>query len=156
MFIENINCKNQILKDKNFYDDIKEKTTTINIMINIKKTKIKNILILIGLLPFLKYNSNILYKINSKEKKIIYLKNYHKKKIKNRIIKINENDFHYFIENFNGLINNKWKLIPDENIVNNIRYIVNNYYNESCKEIFDKSLNIDFESYILNKKSHYL
>ena len=152
IFKENFNCTNQIFKNKNFYDNIKEKNKSINYIINIKKTKIENILILVGIVPFLKNKSYILYKINNKEMYNIFKKIFIDKKIKNRFIKLNEYDFHYFIENFNDLVNYKWKLIPDKNIIDNIRYILNNYYNEFCKELFYKSLNLNFKNFIHNKK----
>ena len=152
IFKDNFKCINQIFKNKNFYDNIKENKKSINYIINIKKTKIENILILIGIVPFLKNKSNILYKINNKEIYNIFKKIFIDKKIKNRFIKINEYDFHYFIENFNDLVNYKWKLIPDKNIIDNIRYILNKYYNEFCKELFDKSLNLNFKNFIHNKK----
>ena len=40
-------------------------------------------------------------------------------------------------------------------ILNNIRSIINNYYNESCLEIFDKSLNLNFKYFIQNKRKKF-
>lgn len=153
LFKNNFNCLRQIYKNKNFYEYIEQNDKNINLKINLKTTKIENILILIGIIPFLKNNSKILYKINSKEIYCLFRKIFINKKIKNRIIKINENDFHCFIDNFNYLINYKWELIPDEDIINNIRYILNKYYNKSCIELFDKSLNANLKDYIDNKKN---
>ena len=152
IFRMNYNCSNNIFIDNNFYENILEINQKINLFINIKKTKIENIFILIGIIPFLKYNSSIIYKINKKEIFKLFKNIFKKKKIKNKIIKLNEYNFIYFIQNFNELINYKWEIIPKKSISNNIRYIINNYFNESCLEIFDKSLNFNFKYYLQNEK----
>ena len=36
-----------------------------------------------------------------------------------------------------------------------VRYIINNYYNESFLEIFDKALNLNLRLYIQNKKNKF-
>jgi len=152
VFKFNFNCLLQIYTNKNFYDYIEQNDKTINLKINLKKTKIENILILIGIFPFLKNKSKILYKFNNKEIYYLFKNIFINKIIKKRFITINENDFHYFINNFNDLINYKWDLIPDEDIINNVRYILKKYYNEFCIEQFDKSLNKNIKNYIDNKK----
>ncbi len=117
-------------------------------MINIKKTKIENILLLIGIVPFLNKKSIIIFKIN--EKNLFFLlKNIFKDRtLNNRIVEISKNDFHYFIDNFNEFVNYNWELIPNKDLINNIRYILNKYYNQFCRDIFDKSLNNNFMNYI--------
>ena len=112
-------------------------------------------LLLIGIIPFLKNNSNILYQINNKEIYLLFKNLFLNKIIKKRFINIDEHDFHYFINNFNDLIDYKWEVIPDEDIINNIRYILNKYYNESCIELFDKSLNLNIK-YLIHKKKNKL
>ena len=147
------NCTREIYTNTHFYDDIIEINENINLYINIKKTKIENIFILIGMMPFLKNNSSISYKINNKE---IYklLKNiFNNKIIKNKIIKFDKNDFNIFNKKIYDLIYYKWEIIPDHNITDNIRSIINNYYNESCLDIFDKSLNLNFKYFIKNNKN---
>ena len=141
VFKTNFNCSNQIYKNKNFYDYVSPNYKYINLLINVKITKIENLLLLIGIIPFLKNNSNILYQINNKDIYLLFKNLFFNKIIKKRFINIEEHDFKDFANNFNDLINYKWELIPDEDIINNIRYILNNYYNESCIELFDKSLN---------------
>ena len=153
VFKKKFNCSSQIYRNRNFYDYIGQNYKNINLLINIKKTKIENLLLLIGIFPFLKNNSKILYKINNKEIYFLFKKIFINKIIKNRFIKINENDFFYFIDNFNNLINYKWEIIPDEDIINNIRYILNKYYNESCIEQFDKFLNANFKNFLDNKRN---
>ena len=155
IFRMNYNCSNNIFMDKNFYENILGINQKINLFINIKKTKIENIFLLIGIVPFLKNNSSIIYKINKKEIFKLFKNIFKKIKIKNKIIKINENNFKFFIEKFNELINYKWEIIPTKTISNNIRYIINNYFNESCLEIFDKSLNFNFKYYLKNRKKQF-
>ena len=94
-FERNYNCKNQIFTNKNFYDNIIEINKNNEILINIKKTKIENIFLLIGIMPFLKNKSLINYQINNKAIfklfKIIFIN-----KIFKKTIKISENDFFFF------------------------------------------------------------
>ena len=147
------NCSSEIYTNTHFYDDIIEINENINLNINLKKTKIENLFMLIGMMPFLKNNSTISYKINHKD---IYklLKNmFNNKTIKNKIIKFDQNDFNIFNKKINDLIYYKWEKIPDHNITDNIRSIINNYYNESCLDTFDKSLNLNFKYFIQNKKN---
>jgi hypothetical protein len=105
------------------------------------------------LIPFLKNDSFLLYQINDIEIyrlcKIIS-KN---KTIKNKIIKLNENDIVFLKEKLKDLLYYKWEIIPNKNLLNCIRYIINNYYNEYCLEIFDKSLNLNFKNYIKKKRN---
>lgn len=146
------NCSDNIFIDYNFYENIVEISQNINLYINMKKTKIETIFLLIGIIPFVKNNSVITFKINNIEIYKLFQIIFKKKKIKNKIIKLNENDLQFFIENFSYLLFYKWELIPFKKILNNIRYIINNYYNESCIELFDKSLNLNFKYYIQNEK----
>ena len=151
----NYNCSNNIFIDSNFHEDIVDIIQNINLFINIKLTKIENIFLLIGIIPFLKNNSIITYKINNKDINNLFKIIFKDKKIKDKVIKLNENDFQYFTEQFNDLLNYKWELIPKKKILNNIRSIINNYYNESCLEIFDKSLNLNFKYFIQNKRKKF-
>jgi len=47
--------------------------------------------------------------------------------------------------------NYKWELIPKQFILNNLRYIINHYYNKSNLKVFQDSLNMNYKSYIQNK-----
>ena len=49
-------CVNNILNDGNFFEEKVDIISNINLFINIKKTKIENIFLLIALIPFLKNN----------------------------------------------------------------------------------------------------
>ena len=149
------NCSKNIFIDYNFYEEISEINSKINLFINIKKTKIENIFLLIGIFPFLKNDSKIIFRINKKEIYKFFKNIFNNKKIKNKIIKFNEYDLQYLIEKFNDLINFKWEFIPKTIISNNIRYIINNYYNENCLEIFDQSLNLNYKYYINHNKNQF-
>ncbi len=153
-FANNYNCSDNIFINNNIYEDIVENEQKISLFIDIKKTKIENILLLIGIIPFLKNYSTITYKINKKEIYKIFKNIFKNKKIKNKIIKISEYDLNYLLEKFNDLINYKWEFIPNKELLNNIRYIINNYYNNSYLEIFDKSLNLNFKYFLRSKKDY--
>ena len=44
-----------------------------------------------------------------------------------------------------------WEFIPKQFMLDNIRYFINNYYNESNLVVFEESLNLNYKSYIQNK-----
>lgn len=144
-------CINNILNDSNFYEEKVDIISNVNLFINIKKTKIENLLLLIVLLPFLKNNSILLYKINDREIYKLFRIIFKDKKIQNKIIEINEYDIINIIEKFIDLLYYKWEFIPNKKILIIIRYIINNFFNESCLAIFDKSLNFNFKNFIQNK-----
>lgn len=150
-FERNYNCYNNLFNNMHIYDDIIEINQNIELMLNIKKTTIENIFLLIGIFPFLKNNSTITFTIKDKKIYKLFKSIYKNKKFK-RNIRINKYDFHLFNKKFNELINYKWELIPNQNVSKTIRYIINNYYNEICLYIFDKSLNLNFKYYIENNK----
>ena len=90
-FPVNYNCSINYIMNDHFYDDILEINSNITLLINIKKSHLENILLLLSIIPFLKNNSTLFYKISDKE---IY--NFFKKILnkgtKNKIIKLNYND----------------------------------------------------------------
>ena len=138
------------LTNDNFYNDILEFNDNINLLINIKKPKLYNIFLLLGIIPFLKNNSTLSYKIKDK---IIYniFKNSSKTKLKYKIIKLDYNDLCYFNKTIKKLLYYEWELIPRHLMLNNLRYIINKYYNEQNLVVFQKSLNMNYESYIQQK-----
>ena len=151
-FERNYNCYNNLFNNTKIYDDLIEINQNIDLIVNIKKTTIENIFLLIGIFPFLKNNSTITFTIKDKRIYKLFKSKYKNKKLKRKII-INKYDFLLFNEKFNELINYKWELIPNRNISKTIRFIINNYYNETCLYIFDKSLNLNFKYYIENIKN---
>ena len=136
----------------NFYNDILEINNNIKLLMNINKSKLENIFLLLCIIPFLKNNSTLTYKINDKG---IY-KHFGKKlnkKIKHKIVNLYYDDLQYFNKNIEHLLYYKWELIPNNFMLNNLRYIINNYYNEPNLDVFQKSLNINYKAYIQNKKN---
>ena len=153
-FTINYNCSLKLFVNNDFYEDIKEINSNIDLLINIKISKLENIFLLLGIFPFLKNNSTLSYKINNKEiynfiKELFKNKN---KKINNKIIKLDFIDFKTVNEKLEELLNYRWELIPEKIILDNIRYIIDNYYNESNFDIFQKSLYMNYNFYIQLKK----
>ena len=60
------NCFMNFIMNDNFYNDILEIKININLLINIKISHLENIFFLLGIIPFLKNNSTLFYKINDK------------------------------------------------------------------------------------------
>jgi len=152
-FTINYNCSTKIFSSTSFYDEILEINKDINILINVKKSKLENLLLLLSIIPFLKYNSTLSYKINNKEIEIFFKKTFKSKRIKYKIIKFDYNDFIIFNENINELLNYKWELVPEKFMLDNLRSVLNNFYNESNFEIFQKALYKNYKFYIQNKKN---
>lgn len=150
-FKRNYNCYNNIFNNVNFFDDIKEIEENINLFLNIKVTKIEYIFLLIGTFPFLKNNSTLSIKINHKDINQLFQIIFQNKKIKKNFI-IKNNHFDVFKEKLNEIINYQWEIIPNQKITNFIRYIINNYYNETYLDLFDTLLNSKFKNYIEQKK----
>ena len=149
-FTLNYNCSLQFFSNDNFYNDILEINSDINLLMNIKIPKLENIFLLLGIIPLLKNNSTLSYKINNKGiyklfKKIL------NKKIKYKVIKLDYNYLLYFNKIMKVLLYYIWELIPKQFMLDNIRYFINNYYNESNLVVFEESLNLNYKSYIQNK-----
>lgn len=151
-FTINYNCSLKLFTNKDFYEDIKEINSNIDLLINIKISKLENIFLLLGIIPFLKNNSTLSYKINNKEIYNFIKELFKNKKIIHKIIKLDFIDFKAFNEKLEELLNYKWELIPEKIILDNIRYIIDNYYNESNFDIFQKSLNMNYNFYIRLRK----
>ena len=83
---------------------------------------------------------------------MFFKKTFKNKRIKDKLIKFDYNDLYIFNEKINELLNYKWELIPEKFILDNLRYVINNFYNESSFEIFQKSLNKNFIFFIKIKK----
>jgi hypothetical protein len=149
-FSINYKCSDNFFTNANFYIDILEINNNVNLLININKSRLENIILFLSIIPFLKNNSTISYKINDKGlykffKKIL------NKKIKNRIINLDYKDLFIFNERMKELLLFKWELMPKQVILDNLRYIINNHYNETNSVLFQKSLNMNYMSYIQNK-----
>ena len=140
-------CLNEVLNNYDFFYFIKGIRKNVNLSI------IENIIILLGIIPFLKNNSIIRYGINTYESNKLYKKLFSYKKIKNGKIHIDFSDFKTVKTDFNNLINYIWEFIPQKQILDNLRYIISNYYNDSCANIFEKTLNRNYEYFIKYNKS---
>lgn len=151
-FTINYNCSLKLFANNDFYEDIKEINSNIDILINIKISKLESIFLLLGIIPFLKNNSTLSYKINDKEIYNFIKELFKNKKINHKIIKLDFIDFKIFNEKLEELLNYKWELIPEKIILDNIRYIIDNYYKESNFDIFQKSLYKNYNIYIQLKK----
>ena len=123
-FTINYNCSSKF-SNKDFYEDILEINYNIDLLI---------------------------YKINNKEIYNYIKKIFKNKKIKHKIIKLDYNDFNTFNEKIDELLNYKWEFIPEKVMLDNLRYIINNYYNESNFNIFQKSLYMNYDFYIQKKR----
>ena len=150
IFSINYKCSKNFFENDNLYLDIFEINSNVNLLINFKKSKLENILLLLSIIPFLKNNSTLSYKINDKD---IYkfLKKILKKKIKYKIIKLDYNDLYLFNITMKELLYYEWEYIPKQIIMNHFRYIINNYYNEINLDSFQNILNINYKAYINNK-----
>ena len=124
-----------------------------NIFLSKKRYNIENIFVLIETMPFIK--KKIIIEEN-KNKEIFHLiKNIFMEKSNSNIIIINNKDYHYLITKFNEIINYKWEIIPNLNLINRLRYIINHFYNEMCLEAFDKALNFNLNNYIKTNKDNF-
>ena len=69
-------------------------------------------------------------------------------------MKINIKDIDYLVEQFNNSIYYNWEIYPSLDLLKKIRFIINNYYNETILKIFDKSLNFNMINYIKENKNN--
>ena len=98
----NYKCSMNFFTNDNIYNDILEINSNVNLLMNIKQSKIENIILLIGIIPFLKNNSTLSYKINNKGIYNFFNKILNKK-IKHKVIKFNYNDLFIFNKNMKKL-----------------------------------------------------
>ena len=145
----NYKCSMNFFANDNFYNDIIEINSNVNLLMNIKISKLENIILLLGIIPFLKNNSTLSYKINNKGIYKFFKKN---NSIKYKVIKFVYNDLNSFNKILKKLLYYEWELIPKKFMLDNFRFIINNYYNETNLDVFQKSLNMNYKSYIKKKK----
>lgn len=151
-FTINYKCSINFFLNDNIYNDILDINSNVNLLINIKKSKLESIFLLLGIIPFLQKNSTLSYKINNKGiykffKKIL------NEKMKYKIIKFGYNDLYSFNKILKKLLYYNWELIPKKLVLDHLRYIINNYYNDSNLILFQESLNKNYKSYIQNKRN---
>ena len=151
-FTTNYNCSSKIFINKDFYEDALEINSNIDLLIDTKLSKLENIFLLVGIIPFLKNNSSLSYKINNKEIYNFFKKFFKNSKNEHNIIKFGYTDFNTFNENLNELLNYKWELIPEKYLLDNLRYVINNYYNETNFDSYQNLLNINYNFYFQKRK----
>ena len=149
-FSINYKCSFNFYTNDNFYNDVLEINNNVNLLMNIKNSKLEHLFLLLSIIPFLKNNSTLSYKIKDKEIYNIFKKIFNKK-IKYKIINLEYNDLHSFNKKMKKLLYYKWEIIPKQFILDNLRYIINNSYKESNLAILQKTLNLNYKSYIKNK-----
>ena len=106
-FTINYKCTINFFLNDNIYNDILDINNNINLLINIKKSKLENIFLLLGIIPFLNKNSTLSYKINNKGI-YKYFKKILNEKIKYKIIKFGYNDLHSFNKILKKLLYYNW------------------------------------------------
>ena len=142
-------CKNELLNNYDFFFNLQGIKRNVHLSIDIKnKSSIENIILIIGIIPFLKFSSFIKYKINDKNTYQLFKIIFSNKTIKNEIIFFYYNDIETIKKNFQNLIDYIWEFIPQQKILDNIRYIINNYYDDRCLFIYEKSLNNNYEYFV--------
>ena len=150
LVIKNGNCIYEVLNNYNFFYNIQDIKKNVNLYLDIKKSFIENLLLIIGLVPFLRFNSTISYKIYNKGSNKLYrfILNY---KIKRkRTILININDLQAIQKKFNESINYIWESPIQKKILDIMRYIIYNYYDDNCFQIYEESVNKNYNYFIKN------
>lgn len=134
-----------IYNNKLFFNINIHLNESISYLISNTKTKIEKIFAIISLIPFIKSNK---IKVKNWNKIINKLIRTHIPiiKFKKNNNKIKENN--YYLKDFDDLLFYKWDKIPEINLINNVRSIINNYYSELDLTIFDKSLNLNLKYFI--------
>ena len=130
------NCAKEIFTNYNFFYEIEYIKRDVNIFVDMEKSFIENLFLIIGIIPFLKFNSTIYYSINNKGSQKLYkiILNYKKKK--NNIISINIKDLPTFKKRFYHSINYIWEISLSKKILDIMRFIIDNYYDDNCYNIY--------------------
>jgi hypothetical protein len=140
-------CEEKLFNNYNYFYEVNEISGSINLLIDEYFSKTENLLLLIGIIPIIKENSIINYKINNKNIYYILKNIFENKQIKNNIIKFTQDDFNS-VEKLINIINYNWEIIPSQNIINIIRHVIIEKYEDSFLQKFDDSLNSNFNYYI--------
>ena len=151
LVVKNGNCTNEILSNYNFFYSIDYIKKNVTISIDVKKSFIENFFLIIGIVPFLKFNSTIKYSIFNKGSYKLYRLIFNYKKKKKGIILINIGDLQTIIKKLNDSINYIWGIPLQKKMFDIIRYIIDNYYDDTCLNIYEDSLNNNYHYYIKKK-----
>ena len=127
-------CSYSLFNNMNYFNEIKDISGNITLLIELNRTNIENLI-------FSYHIKNIkTYKILKQMLRNI--------SICNTYINITQNEFEVIRSNIFKFLHSKWKIIPNQNIINIIRFALNNYYKESDLQLFDEILNLNIEYYI--------
>ena len=149
IFQSDFNCNKEIFININFFDEYLSIKNEFNLLIYGKDTKIENLLILIIIIPFIKMNLKLRYKINEKKFIAIFGNLFSYTLMKGNIImQLNSYDSFENKRKLINLLNYDWEIIPSKNIINILRYVINHFYANSSISAFDKLLNMNFKKYI--------
>ena len=153
----NFNCLYTKFIDLSHLNEIENYKNKIDkFILKAKNSKVENILILIGLFPFLNDNSTI-YCIAKTRKSYQIIKNLLKEAInhQHKIIEFKKINLFFLSNNFNDLLNYYWKFIPSLHLLNYIRYIINNYYSQNILYKYQRTINLNLKKYISEKNSTF-
>lgn len=150
LVIKNGNCIYEVLNNYNFFYNIQDINKNVNLYLDIKKSFIENLFLIIGLVPFLRANSTINYKIYNKGSIKLYKLILNYKKKKKRTILININDLQIIQKKFNESINYIWESPLQKKILDILRYIIYNYYDDNSFHIYEESVNKNYNYFIKN------
>ena len=122
------NCFHTIFNNLNFFNELNTIETNISLLIYLNKTNIENILLLMGIYPFLKKNSIASFIIKNKKTFNICRNIFEYKLFIKNSFKIKESDFNKTKSKIINSLDYQWEIIPSKSIINIIRYTLNNYY----------------------------
>lgn len=142
-------CEEKLFINYNYFYELAKISESINLLINVYYSRIENLLLLIGIIPLINENSIIHYKINNKGIYYILKQIFKDKQIENNIIKFTKDD-HDSVKNLINIINFKWEKIPSQNIINIIRHVILEKFEDSYLKKFDEALNSNIYYYIKN------
>ena len=144
-------CFDEIFNNSNYFTDINKISGNIFLLIDLNRSNIENLLLLIGTIPFLRNNSFISYNIKNEKTLNIFKELFNYKSFINKSINLKENDFNLTKNKIINSFNYTWEIIPSKNIINIIRYILNNYYEETFLQLFEGFLNFNYKYYLKTK-----
>lgn len=122
---------------------------------NIERSKIKNILFLVAIFPYLNDKSIIICNIKTKHIYNLFKSIFTNGIITSKHIIFTKYDLKYLLLNYNKLIYNKWETIPDDKFLKVIRYVINKYYNESFLNLFELALNLNFKYFFQSQNNNF-
>lgn len=149
--LDNQDCLIALFNNLNFFNEknyLNKTFNNISLLIELNKTNIENLLIIIVTIPFVKNNSFISFNIKNKKTLNIIKNIFANETLINNCINSKKYDYNQIKSRVIKFLNYKWELIPNKKILNIIRYILDKYYDEAILELFDGYLNLNFKYYL--------